>query len=195
MPAKAANWLDRIPEVHRAWLGFVGPLMGIYAIWKIFQYTVNHTPPLLAWWEGWTDQMAHGIATLVGKLMQATGYAMSFHHFKAVYPLGTPGFMVEEHCLAIPATLICGAIIAVYPGPWKHKLWYIPLAMLAVQAMNTLRIWGLAVLLKHAEPRYWQFNHSVTALILEYGALFFMVALWMRRYQHWGAGKTDTNRF
>lgn len=176
----ARRW-SLAPE-HRPWVEFIGKIVLIYGVWKVFQYVVDHTPSLLAWWTGWTDRYAHGIATLINKTLEGMGYAISYHYYKAVYPVGTPGFMVEEHCLAIPATLIFGAFIAVYRGPWRHKLWYIPLGMLAVQMINNVRILGLALLLKHSPPQYWQFNHSVTALIFTYGLIFWMVVWWMRRY-------------
>lgn len=174
----------RLTKDDRPWLEFAAKIIVIYGGWKLFQYIVNHTASLDAWWTLWTDRYAHKIATLINKVLVSMGYDVSFDYYKAVYPLGTPGFMVEEHCLAIPATLIFGAFIAVYRGPWKHKLWYIPLGMIAVQMINNVRILGLSLLLKHVPPRYFQFNHSVTALIFTYGLIFLMVWWWMRRYYH-----------
>ena len=174
-----------VKDHDRPAIEFVVKILSIYAVWKIFQFTVDHIPPLLNIWERAMDFYAHKVATLTNKTLQALGYDITYHYFKAVYIVGTPGFYVEEHCLAIPATLIFGAFIAVYKGPIKHKYWYIPFGMICVQAINFLRLFGLALLLKHTPLRFYEFNHSVTALIMEYGTVFLMIALWMRKYHDW----------
>ena len=174
-----------VKDHDRPAIEFVVKIVSVYAVWKIFQFTVDHIPALLSIWQKGTDFYAHKIATLANKIFVAMGYDVSFYYYKAVFIIGTPGFMVEEHCIAIPATLIFGAFIAIYKGPIKHKYWYIPLGMIAVQATNFIRIFGLALLLRHAPLRYFDFNHSVTGLIFEYTTVFLMIALWMRKYHDW----------
>lgn len=174
-----------ISDDDRPWLAFVVKIVLIYGAWKVFQFVVDHTPALLSPWVRMTDWYAHKVATAANKILQAFGYDIVYHYFKAVYVVGTPGIMIEEHCLAIPATLIFGAFIAIYKGPLRHKLWYIPLGMIAVQGINLVRILGLALLLKHVPLRFFDFNHSYTALIMEYGMVFIMIMLWMRKYSDW----------
>ena len=123
-----------VKDHDRPAIEFVVKIVSVYAVWKIFQFTVDHIPALLSIWQKGTDFYAHKIATLANKIFVAMGYDVSFYYYKAVFIIGTPGFMVEEHCIAIPATLIFGAFIAIYKGPIKHKYWYIPLGMIAVQA-------------------------------------------------------------
>ncbi len=174
-----------VREEDRPWVEFALKIVLLYGLWKVFQLTVNNTPVLLAWWKGWTDVYSHKVATLGNKFFEALGYEVTYHYYKAIYLLSTPGIMIEEHCLAIPATLIFGFFIAVFQGPWKHKLWFIPLGMIGVQAINFIRLVGLTFLMKHAPARYFDFNHSVTALIFEYGLVFLMIVYWMRKYYHY----------
>ncbi len=169
-------------EDDRPWVEFAVKIVLIYGVWKLFQLVVDYTPPLLAIWNSWMAAYSHIVATACNKTLEALGYEMNYHYRQTVYIVGTEGFYVLEHCLAIPATLIFGAFIAVYRGPWKHKLWFIPLGMLGVQLINLLRLFLLALLMKHASPAYYDFNHSVTALIFEYGLVFLLVVIWMRRY-------------
>ncbi|MBI1193708.1 MAG: hypothetical protein GC205_11125 [Bacteroidetes bacterium] len=183
-----------LSEDDRPWLEFVVKIVVIYGIWKIFQFTVDHTPALLNIWNTWTTWYSHVVSTACNKSLELFGYEMNYHYRQAVYIVGTEGFYVLEHCLAIPATLIFGAFIAVYQGPIKHKLWYIPLGMVGVQLINLLRLFLLALLQKHAPARFFDFNHSITALVFQYGLVFLMVVFWMRRYydmEPHSAGKTN----
>jgi exosortase/archaeosortase family protein len=175
----------RLLHIHpdeQPWVEFVLRIGLIYAGWKLLQLAISRSMSLEIAWNNAVSTYAHKVATAGNKLLEAMGFEIIYHYQQAVYIAGTPGFYVEEHCLAVPATLIFGTFIAAFHGPWKHKLWYIPLGMLAVQAINFGRIIFLALIMTLGSEWFFHFNHSFLALILEYGMVFFMIALWMRKY-------------
>ena len=87
----------------------------------------------------WTDGLARLSAALItlidphvvayGKILQSTrnGFAIS----------------IEAGCNGIEAALILVAAILAFPAPWKHRVAGIAIGLLAVQALNIVRVVSL----------------------------------------------------
>lgn len=70
------------------------------------------------------------------------------------------------------ALFIC--FIAAFPGPWKMRLWYIPLGLALIHLSNLIRIASLVLILFYS-PESLAFNHDYTFTIFVYAVIF---ALW-----------------
>ncbi|MBL0143012.1 MAG: exosortase H [Betaproteobacteria bacterium] len=87
----------------------------------------------------WTEGLARlsaGLATLIdpqvvayGKILQSTrnGFAVS----------------IEAGCNGIEAALILIAAMLAFPAPWKHRLIGIAVGLVAIQALNVVRVVSL----------------------------------------------------
>lgn len=53
------------------------------------------------------------------------------------------GVAIEAGCNAVEACIVLAAAMLAFPSPWRHKLLGLALGMLAVQAVNILRIVSL----------------------------------------------------
>lgn len=73
-------------------------------------------------------------------------------------------------------------IMALFPGPWKHKLWYIPTGILVIQLISIVRISGLAVVLR-MWPDSFDFAHDYIFKTLFYGVIFLMWVLWVEFFR------------
>jgi len=71
-------------------------------------------------------------------------------------------------------------LMAIFPGPWRHKLWYIPLGIFIVHLTNLFRIIGLAVVLVTV-PDYWDFSHDNIFRPLFYVVIFGLWVYWVEK--------------
>jgi exosortase/archaeosortase family protein len=76
--------------------------------------------------------------------------------------------------------LFAGFIVA-FPGPWRTKLWFVPMGILSIYLINSLRVIGLAVNHMVSKSSF-DFNHKYTFTILVYGAIFYFWMIWVNRY-------------
>ncbi|MFM7106457.1 MAG: hypothetical protein ACKOW8_13150, partial [Flavobacteriales bacterium] len=75
------------------------------------------------------------------------------------------------------ALFIC--FILAFPGRVKHKIWFIPLGVLFLFWVNSLRIISLAWIMSVNES-WLEFNHDYTFTILVYSLEFLLWTLWVR---------------
>jgi len=68
-----------------------------------------------------------------------------------------------------------------YPGPWKHKLWFIPVGVFIVHLTNLFRIIGLSVVLINYSD-YWKFSHDNLFRPFFYVVIFIMWVIWVEYF-------------
>ena len=71
-------------------------------------------------------------------------------------------------------------IFAIYPGPVKHKLWYIPFGILIIYILNTIRFIGISVY-SNWYPDHFHFVHDGIFRPFIYFAIFLLWAIWDTR--------------
>lgn len=156
-------------------------LLFVYLLWKAFTFTMEHVSFLTPHWNSFRDWFANILVDIsVFFIKLTTGLEVETFHRVLRIP-GTRGMYIANSCTGIPAMVIFAGIILSYPGKLKHKLWYIPLGMILVQASNVFRLVGLAILQKYSTEDFVRFNHGYTYLILTYSFVFWLVLLWMNR--------------
>ncbi|CAH1386868.1 exosortase H [Candidatus Nitrotoga sp. M5] len=102
-------------------------------------FALELTPPGQALVHPWATLLARFSATLItlfdpkvisyGNIIQsqANGFAVA----------------IEAGCNAVEACIVLAAAILAFPSPWRHKILGLVLGMIAVQALNILRIISL----------------------------------------------------
>ncbi len=93
---------------------------------------------------------------------------------------GTHGVWVGDPCNGISLFALFTGFVLAYPGPIKHKLWFIPLGLLLVHLINVIRVTALTLIVYYA-PEYLDFNHTYTFTLLVYGFVFFLWWLWANK--------------
>ena len=74
-------------------------------------------------------------------------------------------------------------LILIYPGNWKHKLWFIPLGMVIIHFTNVLRIVLLSVV-SNTRPEWWHLAHNSVLRGLFYVVILALWITWMERINH-----------
>jgi len=92
-----------------------------------------------------------------------------------------PVVLIEHGCNGLILMVLFAAFIVAFPGPKQKKLWFVPLGIISIYLINSLRVIGLAVNHMFSKSSF-DFNHKYTFTILVYGAIFYFWMIWVNRF-------------
>lgn len=84
---------------------------------------------------------------------------------------------VAPECTSLKQWLHWLFLMLIFPGPWKHKLWYIPLGLVIIEWINVVRVTGI-LLLMIPFPNSFSFSHDYLFKTFFYFVIFLMWMLW-----------------
>jgi exosortase/archaeosortase family protein len=67
-----------------------------------------------------------------------------------------------------------------FPGPWIHKLWFIPLGLIITHLVNVFRIDSLVIILDYY-PQHWHFTHDYILRPFFYVVMFGLWVFWVEK--------------
>lgn len=89
---------------------------------------------------------------------------------------------VAPECTSLKQWLHWLFLMLLFPGPWKHKLWYIPLGLVIIELTNVLRVTGILLLLIPF-PENFDFFHNYIFKIFFYVIIFLMWMIWEEKFR------------
>lgn len=89
---------------------------------------------------------------------------------------------INHSCSGLKPILQFILLMLIFPGPWKHKAWFIPMGIVIVHLTNIFRITGLAVV-TITIPQYWDFAHDNVFRPFFYVVIFFLWMIWVERFR------------
>jgi len=89
---------------------------------------------------------------------------------------------VHYSCSGLKQFLQWIVLMVFFPGPWKHKLWFIPFGLVIIHLVNIFRITGLTILLKYY-PEHWQFTHDYLYRPFFYVVMFLLWVWWVEKFR------------
>ena len=72
---------------------------------------------------------------------------------------------VAPECTSLKQWLHWLFLMLIFPGPWKHKLWYIPLGLVIIEWINVVRVVGITLCMIPF-PSHFDFFHDYFLSIL-----------------------------
>jgi exosortase/archaeosortase family protein len=90
---------------------------------------------------------------------------------------------IVASCSGVKQMLQFLLLMLLYPGPWKHKAWYIPMGLVLIHLTNVFRLSGLCVVMANW-PEHWKLAHDYPFRIIFYVVIFFLWVIWNDRYYH-----------
>lgn len=81
-------------------------------------------------------------------------------------------------------------LMILFPGPWKSKLWFIPLGIIIIHLTNIFRIIALSVIVMEW-PQYWDFSHDWILRPFFYVVIFVMWVIWVEKFRHKSKSKNS----
>ena len=97
---------------------------------------------------------------------------------------------VGNPCNGLELFVLYAGFIICFPGNIKSKLWFIPLGIIGIYLINTLRAAVLAVIQLKA-PEHLDFNHHYTFTIIVYSFIFGLWMMWVNKFSAFNAQSKD----
>ncbi len=114
------------------------------------------------------------VENVLGIEIKTIGTTLYFQNLKGVEVNGTCSGLKQFYQWAI--------LMILFPGPWKKKLWFIPLGIVIIHLVNILRIVILSVIM-HNNPDIWHFSHDWILRPFFYVVIFAMWMVWEEKYR------------
>lgn len=94
------------------------------------------------------------------------------------------GFVdVEPGCTSLKQWMHWLFLMLLFPGPWRHKVWYIPIGLIVIHFINVFRIVGLTISVKYY-PQYFDTFHNYFFKTLFYFMIFMMWLFWVEKFKN-----------
>lgn len=125
---------------------------------------------------------------LAGVVLESSGFQLiaqsELSEVRTIGIDGTHGLWIGDPCNGLTLFALFIGFVLAYPGPWKKKLWFIPMGMVTIHLLNVLRIVGLALTVHYFpnNPEVLDFNHTYTFTMLVYGYVFFLWYIWASKF-------------
>ncbi len=102
--------------------------------------------------------------------------------FHAASPAGTQirQLIIDHTCSGLKQFYQAFFLFLLYPGPWKHKAWFIPMAVAVMHLVNVFRIVVLSLVMLHAYHQ-WDIIHDWVVRPMFYVVLFGLWVWWDQR--------------
>ena len=98
-----------------------------------------------------------------------------------IYCNGARLLRVGEECSGMVLFALFSGFIVCYPGPIKHKLWYVPLGICLIFLLNIIRMVALSINYKYYKSSF-AFNHHVTFTYTVYAFIFILWVVWLNKF-------------
>lgn len=80
-------------------------------------------------------------------------------------------------CTGVKQLYVFLSIMLFYPGPWKKKMWYLPVGAFILWVYNIVRVAAIIFLTRH-HPEWFDDLHEGLFRYLYYGLIFFLWVYW-----------------
>lgn len=107
----------------------------------------------------------------------------NYFHF-----LNGESFYINEGCSGLKQFYQVAVLFLLFPGPWKHKAWFIPFGMFIMFLTNIFRIVVLSLVMEWS-PANWHFVHDWILRPFFYVVLFFLWVWWVEKFRRRKAQK------
>lgn len=99
------------------------------------------------------------------------------------YPENNGFVSVNHSCSGLKQFYQWIVLMLLYPGPWKHKAWFIPMGLVIIHLVNLFRIVGMTYVTIHL-PDHWDFIHDYVMRPFFYVVMFALWVWWNEKFYH-----------
>lgn len=153
---------------------------GLYVAWLLIYYLI------IKQYTSWDYQLNFLIVQHAGYLMDLFGFEtfidIESDHVLLVMreSMGRP-ILLGDECNGFKLFSIFSIFVIAFPGPWKKKLWFIPLGILIVHLANVIRV-AVLLWINNYHPEYMDFNHLYTFTIFVYSIIFLLWIWYAKKF-------------
>jgi len=141
------------------------------------------------WWKyeifeflhSWASMLAHwvylGSTWVLNNIFSVQHIAQNDTLF-----LSTGYVAVIESCSGLKQFYQLFFLLLIFPGPWNHKIWYIPSGIFLIFLVNIFRIVMLSFILLW-KPDIWDFAHMWILRPFYYVVIFILWVVWVEKFK------------
>jgi len=155
--------------------------VALYGVWfSLYKFWLEPNQTL-------DDLLIINLSFLASAALRGMGYQLIPDNFEttSIHTVGidgTNGLWIGASCDGVSLFALFSIFVIAFPGPWKKKLWFIPLGIVAIHALNLLRIIGLLLVVYYfPDPDVLDFNHNYTFQLIMYALIFLLWYIWANR--------------
>lgn len=89
--------------------------------------------------------------------------------------------VIAPECASLKQWMHWIFLMVLFPGPWKHKLWYIPIGLVIIEWTNVIRICGI-LMMQIPWPNSFHIAHDYIFKVFFYFVIFLMWMLWVEKF-------------
>ena len=89
--------------------------------------------------------------------------------------------IIAPECASLKQWMHWLFLMLLFPGPWKHKAWYIPAGLVIIEWTNVVRICGV-LLMQVPFPNSFHIAHDYIFKFFFYLVIFLMWMLWVEKF-------------
>lgn len=151
----------------------------LYMGWYLLYERVIHP------WGVIDHAVIDNLMVLAGGILEMLGHTLipephvDFNRYIGVE--GGTLLWIGDPCNGIALFAVFTTFMVTYPGPWRHKAWFLPLGLLSIHLINALRIVALCIVVT-IDYELLNFNHDYTFYLVVYGWVFSLWYWWMKRF-------------
>jgi len=171
------NNLDALKDVAL----FIIITLIIHYAWRFWANQLHYVP-IRDFMRSSQEWMANGVFNQSVWLIQhLLGIEITTNYETNHMQFLNDGYMsINNSCSGLKQIMQFVILMMVFPGPWKRKLWFIPMGIVVVHLTNLFRITGLSVVITTI-PDYWKFCHDYIFRPIFYVMIFSMWVWWVER--------------
>lgn len=91
--------------------------------------------------------------------------------------------IIAPECASLKQWLHWLFLMLLFPGPWKHKAWFIPAGLVIIEWTNVIRICGI-VLMQIPWPDSFHLAHDYIFKVFFYLVIFLMWMIWVECFKN-----------
>ena len=91
--------------------------------------------------------------------------------------------IIAPECASLKQWLHWLFLMLLFPGPWKHKAWFIPAGLVIIEWTNVIRICGI-VLMQIPWPDSFHLAHNYIFKVFFYLVIFLMWMIWVECFKN-----------
>jgi exosortase/archaeosortase family protein len=159
-------------------------ILGFHFLFRFWAYQMHYWPvhdALMPLYDRLSDLLYYNSKWV---LQHLTDYDYMFvdPDRKIIYVPTNSYVKVNHGCSGLKQFLQWIVLMTFFPGPWKKKLWFIPLGLIIIHLVNIFRISGLSVVVIYW-PQHWHFIHDYVYRPFFYVVMFGLWVWWVEKFR------------
>lgn len=91
--------------------------------------------------------------------------------------------VIAPECASLKQWMHWLFLMLLFPGPWRHKAWYIPAGLVIVEWTNVVRVCGILIMqMVWPGPNTFHIAHDYVFKVFFYFIIFLMWVLWEEKF-------------